>query len=164
MRYATGMNCLGCGYELEGLPAGPCPECGRAFDPADERTYTLPRWEAPPRGLLALSVAALASPVLLHLLLHVMLLVARVQLGRWPHTHGLDGPSSMGGVVRLVWSAAILALFAAPMVMPLGFLGLAAVWAADRWRGLLGAVVVLTLWAALWLIGDPLGVWIWFFE
>lgn len=28
-------RCIGCGYVLEGLAAGPCPECGRLFDPAD---------------------------------------------------------------------------------------------------------------------------------
>lgn len=28
-------TCLGCGYALRGLRARACPECGRAFDPAD---------------------------------------------------------------------------------------------------------------------------------
>lgn len=31
--------CLGCGYMLRGLTTMVCPECGRAFDPADVSTY-----------------------------------------------------------------------------------------------------------------------------
>jgi len=39
-------RCLGCGYFLRGLPTSVCPECGRAFDPADAATYDLrpPNW------------------------------------------------------------------------------------------------------------------------
>jgi ribosomal protein L32 len=32
--------CLECGYSLRGLGHHQCPECGRAFDPADTRTYS----------------------------------------------------------------------------------------------------------------------------
>ncbi len=31
--------CLFCGYALRGLPSGICPECGRAFDPANPKTF-----------------------------------------------------------------------------------------------------------------------------
>ena len=31
--------CLGCGYILDGLPRERCPECGRAFNSADEESY-----------------------------------------------------------------------------------------------------------------------------
>jgi hypothetical protein len=34
-------RCLGCGYILEGLPENRCPECARAFDPDDPKTYYL---------------------------------------------------------------------------------------------------------------------------
>jgi hypothetical protein len=33
------MYCLGCGYDLRGLPENRCPECGRAFDSGDPATY-----------------------------------------------------------------------------------------------------------------------------
>jgi hypothetical protein len=33
-------RCLGCGYILEHLPQPRCPECGRAFDPRDPKTFT----------------------------------------------------------------------------------------------------------------------------
>jgi len=32
-------RCLGCGYELRGLPEPVCPECGRVFDPTDPTTF-----------------------------------------------------------------------------------------------------------------------------
>ncbi len=31
--------CRKCGYALRGLPSPTCPECGRPFDPLDERTF-----------------------------------------------------------------------------------------------------------------------------
>jgi hypothetical protein len=31
--------CLGCNYDLRGLPEPRCPECGRAFDPNDPKTF-----------------------------------------------------------------------------------------------------------------------------
>ena len=33
------MFCLGCSYNLRGLPEPRCPECGRPFDPGDSRTF-----------------------------------------------------------------------------------------------------------------------------
>ncbi|MDG1359963.1 MAG: hypothetical protein P8P71_05930 [Phycisphaerales bacterium] len=33
------MHCHGCQYDLTGLAAGACPECGRRFDPADPATF-----------------------------------------------------------------------------------------------------------------------------
>jgi len=35
---ARAMRCLDCGYDLRGLAVHRCPECGRAFAPADART------------------------------------------------------------------------------------------------------------------------------
>lgn len=50
--------CKGCGYLLRDLGNNVCPECGRAFDPADAATYvanpTVDRWR---RRLVRLSVA-----------------------------------------------------------------------------------------------------------
>ena len=33
------MRCPGCDYALDHLPSTRCPECGREFDPADDRTF-----------------------------------------------------------------------------------------------------------------------------
>lgn len=73
--------CISCGYSLQGLAAGEadstgakcrCPECGRAFDPADPKTFHIHqhsrvvRWLAGPPGWPAviLSLAAAAGVLL----------------------------------------------------------------------------------------------------
>ena len=33
------VHCRDCQYDLSGLEAGPCPECGRRFDPADPASF-----------------------------------------------------------------------------------------------------------------------------
>jgi hypothetical protein len=38
------ITCLSCGYCLAGLVECRCPECGRAFDPGDPRTFKMGRW------------------------------------------------------------------------------------------------------------------------
>ncbi|MDB5329801.1 MAG: hypothetical protein JWP03_952 [Phycisphaerales bacterium] len=37
---AVSMYCLGCFYDLRGLPESRCPECGRLFNPANHRTFS----------------------------------------------------------------------------------------------------------------------------
>jgi predicted RNA-binding Zn-ribbon protein involved in translation (DUF1610 family) len=61
-------RCLTCGYLLRGLSEPVCPECGRAFDPADESTFDMRplgwrrrRWIK--RGAVALGVAVLYAVV-----------------------------------------------------------------------------------------------------
>lgn len=39
MSSAPHKRCLGCGYDLRGLPENRCPECGRPFDPDDPESY-----------------------------------------------------------------------------------------------------------------------------
>lgn len=41
VNYTETARCLGCGYALRGLIDERCPECGRAFDPADWRTMKI---------------------------------------------------------------------------------------------------------------------------
>ncbi len=59
------MRCLGRRYILEGLPEHRCPECGRTFEPHDERIFRRAgtRGAQPPDADLWLA-AALASGVL----------------------------------------------------------------------------------------------------
>ena len=59
-------RCLRCGYFLRGLPTPVCPECGRAFDPADASTYDLrpPDWRRR-QWIRRSGILAIASVVLL---------------------------------------------------------------------------------------------------
>jgi hypothetical protein len=52
-------RCLGCGYILDGLPENRCPECGRAFDPSDLRTYLSKTYSGRPFLALAIVFASL---------------------------------------------------------------------------------------------------------
>jgi len=60
-------RCLRCGYLLRGLPIPVCPECGRAFDPADASTYDLRppdwrrRWWIKRGGILAVAGVVLLA-------------------------------------------------------------------------------------------------------
>ncbi|MCL4196323.1 MAG: hypothetical protein KJZ69_02415 [Phycisphaerales bacterium] len=36
------MYCLSCKYDLRNLHDHRCPECGRPFDPSDDRTFSVP--------------------------------------------------------------------------------------------------------------------------
>jgi hypothetical protein len=49
-------RCLGCGYDLHGLPENRCPECGRGFDPAHPSTFASGQRE-PGWGYLVVAVA-----------------------------------------------------------------------------------------------------------
>jgi len=54
--------CLKCGYNLQGLTSGQCPECGATFDPTDRHTFNLPHFE--PNSLTTVSAALLVVNVL----------------------------------------------------------------------------------------------------
>lgn len=41
LTYHRPMHCLGCDYNLQGLSDHRCPECGRPFDPANQKTWSL---------------------------------------------------------------------------------------------------------------------------
>lgn len=51
-------TCLGCGYRLDHLTTNACPECGRAFDPVDPRTFGPRHPEVDPRWMALFAVPA----------------------------------------------------------------------------------------------------------
>ena len=66
--------CIGCGYPLRRLESDRCPECGRAFEPADARTMSagrpLRRWQRcllEPIGWPTIALALLGTAGLLYL-------------------------------------------------------------------------------------------------
>ncbi len=53
------MFCKGCGYDVSGIGADRCPECGRAFDPSNAATFdTVPRRTRRRRTVVRLLLAA----------------------------------------------------------------------------------------------------------
>lgn len=83
------MKCGKCEYDLSGISdLVRCPECGTTDWAAEQRDTT---W----RWLKWVSLAAMLTPVAAIVLVHIMLVVARLQLGRWPGRHGADDPKSI---------------------------------------------------------------------
>ena len=63
--------CRSCGYDLHGLDEPRCPECGRAFDPHDPRSYNRSRTaERRLRNLIAMYVGPLAISFLFGMLMN----------------------------------------------------------------------------------------------
>jgi hypothetical protein len=52
------MHCRDCQYDLSGLGAGPCPECGRRFDPGDPASFVTERGFEHHRRQVWIGVAA----------------------------------------------------------------------------------------------------------
>ncbi len=98
----SGRMCKRCGYLLDGLGAGACPECGRVFDPSDPCTFVvgaapLPRWV----NLVAAIGCVVQFSFLL--LLYTNFVAAWVLLGRRPMP-SMDDPSGISGLAP--WLAA----------------------------------------------------------
>ncbi|NOG52770.1 MAG: hypothetical protein HND57_00315 [Planctomycetes bacterium] len=62
------MYCRNCRYPLNGLRDTVCPECGQAFDPADEKTFATSerrefpfQWEAVASAICAVSLILLLT-------------------------------------------------------------------------------------------------------
>ncbi len=139
------MECLSCRYELSGLPAGNCPECGRSFDPKD-RTTVGPEIESrvgPWKVVLA--IAAFGWPMVMTLLALGCQLVARMVLGRWPNTSGADDPKAIPVVGSLYIAWLVSVLLTVPIVAA-GLVGIGWI-AARRWRlGLLSFFAGVACW------------------
>ncbi len=147
------MHCALCNYTLDGLPAGVCPECGEAFDPANPRSIrTMSAHALAGRGkmlwiLLVTSNVVLVSPTLFAWL---AALDARQERGRWP-VPIMDDPKGLALVLpfdELFWMSIFLGLFAV-VVAVMTSLTAIATGAKRKWRmwilygclGLLGPVV-----------------------
>ncbi len=52
------MFCTSCNFDLRGLPSAKCPECGRAFDPADAGTFLIKPRSAFARMFKRIALAA----------------------------------------------------------------------------------------------------------
>jgi hypothetical protein len=81
--------CKSCDYPLAGVPAAVCPECGRAFDPADPSTYDA-RPRARRRTWIRRGAWAIGVIVLVELLAPSR--VAKLTWS-WPNSDGVTATS-----------------------------------------------------------------------
>ena len=66
------MRCLDCHYSLKNLTEHRCPECGRAFDPLDARTYGMQPVFFPMRAVYEIGLLSyLCNLVFVYLLIDV---------------------------------------------------------------------------------------------
>ncbi|MBL9031303.1 MAG: hypothetical protein JNM80_06305 [Phycisphaerae bacterium] len=161
------MFCFGCRYDLRSIAASRCPECGRAFDPADARTYSRAVRAEAPRWVLALGLVAAAWPLVTAATFLVTTLAARISLGHCPRPY-LDDPRSINSaVVGVLAHAAIVAMIA---MLPAALVALCVVaylGALRRWRpAALVLLVGLAAWAGFVLLNryDPLRCVDWLFD
>jgi hypothetical protein len=78
--------CLGCGYDLRGIQARKCPECGRGFDPDDPWTMKVRR--PPPRWAMRLGgrtrwISSASIPLTGILILGNALFISTLELLWW---------------------------------------------------------------------------------
>lgn len=161
------MECLGCRFELTGLPSNICPECSRPFDPGIRTTFAPRVAHAPPPPRLWLTLlagAALSTPFLLTLWLFAAYAVARLVLGRWPHLQGADDPKSIP-IVQLMlvpWT------LGTTLALPAMLLGLALLsWHIARRarRSIIALILSVMTWPlAIALNNQLVDVWGWFLD
>ncbi|HZW09446.1 MAG TPA: hypothetical protein VFF69_06040 [Phycisphaerales bacterium] len=122
------MRCLTCAYDLSASPAGPCPECGRAFEPADPLTYRSPETDrrSARRNTIAICGLSLA-PLAFFALVHLVRIAARLSLGRWPRP-SLDDPKGIPGVEPFLTLAYLAALAMLPCLGAACILWLVLLW------------------------------------
>lgn len=127
------MECLDCGYDLRGLPTGPCPECGREFDLHVRSTYGPPEAEELSRLMLIVAKCSAIGPLVSVALFHVARVVAWIELGHWPLPMR-DDPKYIGPATDVACTIAGLGCYLMPLSM-LAVLGLVSTLASGRVRG-----------------------------
>jgi hypothetical protein len=160
------MLCRRCTYDLRGLPAGACPECGRHFDPADPATYTdratADSWT---RHVEVFHAIVLGASILHLPMQYATLLAARLALGRWPGPDEWHNPllhARLDGLMMLT-HLSLLGVLCAPAVLaaPLSALVL------RRWGSLWRTVgLTVLLWGPTWAISkwDPMRIGVWLYD
>lgn len=159
------MYCRSCHYDLRSLPAGRCPECATAFDPADPATF-----DAGPvvRGngtLVRIQLTGAALMLVFPVLVHISLIAARLSLGRWPQRWGADDPKGVPGIGGLL-ALATLGLFLFPVGAVVTLIT-PCVAVATRKGGAFWKLIAIGLigWMSLVLARlDPAEAMVWFFD
>jgi hypothetical protein len=156
--------CTKCAYSLAGLIAGQCPECGRKFDPGRPSTFFTTPHGGIDRTLWRTALIPILLPWAPVLLSHVSLLLARIELGRWPHRYGMDDPKGITSLAFL-GGPLILSIAAGMVFAPCAALTLVG-WSIGKGRVRIAAHILLACTvsyagALLFNRWDPADVWVW---
>ena len=161
------MYCQSCRYELANLEQPVCPECGRAFDQADPRTFDARPGAKRLARLLERVVLATASiPLLANAVAYTALLAARWSLGRWPNRRGADDPKDIAAAYWLTIVALLLVVGSLPALI--GYAGCAIRLCVLRpsVRSVLIGLAGAALWAGGFVLArwDGADVWMWILD
>lgn len=167
---APAMKCLACDYDLRSLTADRCPECGRAFDPADAATFRVGEQRTVAEDARRLAFISGALPLITVGALNIAWIAARLELGRWPEPH-VDRASRIGGALDVILPATGVLFVLLPSALlvcvlaGLLALGASAVTRREVRRSLGTCAASIGLCAASigYLFGDPQGILNWLF-
>lgn len=174
-----GSYCRDCGYQLRGLAEFRCPECGRAFDPADPHSFL----SGHPHDLLDVDSPLLravlhrlrlvaAAPFLMFIALFVVWMAGWYELGHRPRKY-VDDPKDIGGFVAVLHPMVIPAFYVSLLanVLNVGLLATLCITMVNRRRKherIPVRSVVITCAVAASLVGsvglfflDPMGIGAW---
>jgi hypothetical protein len=160
------MRCMTCRYDLRRLRARACPECGRAFDPADPATFDTDENANGWRRIIRRSAGVFCSLSLLAVLLpHGLACVAAIELGHWPRPRIDEDVVCLPAKLRAVLTG-LIALAAAATPLVLGVLIPTVAFALPRgvrnYAVLSFFVALLLSVGVVWLLQlDPLGAMAW---
>lgn len=166
--------CQQCGYNLAGLAEHRCPECGRAFDPVNERTTDRVanerrHWRRINTAFLVMATYPVVCVIVLYLTWGV---IGYLTLGRLPRPMH-DDPKGIKGAMVIANLIMDLLLTLGPAIFALDavLLSVCVIWTALKRRGRLRVAIGFTglsgfTWvgSVLFLRWDPLRALFWFMD
>lgn len=160
-----GIFCTGCRYDLSGLAAGKCPECGQDFDPNIAGSYRSNPGFVPPKWIHKAEWLTSLVPLVPLVLVHVEYVVGRIVLGHWPRS-SIDDPKYIPIAKTLHYVSGVSFPLAFASVVPLIALVALAIYARRSWVALrvfcvyAASMSFYTFYARL----DPLDIFNWWFD